>query len=78
MLTWREIAGLKNSASTNLLFLDEILDASLDATVLDLLMQILHSMKESNIFVISHREGLQDKFRHVVRLEKRNNFTVII
>lgn len=78
MLTWREIAGLKNSASTNLLFLDEILDASLDATVLDLLMHILHSMKDSNIFVISHREGLQDKFRHVIRLEKRNNFTVII
>ena len=78
MLTWREIAGLKNSASTNLLFLDEILDASLDATVLDLLMNILYGMKDSNIFVISHREGLQDKFRHVIRLEKKNNFTVMV
>lgn len=78
MLTWREIASLKNSASTNLLFLDEILDASLDATVLESLMHILETMRGSNIFVISHREGLQDRFRSVIRLEKRNNFTVMV
>ena len=78
MLTWREIASLKNSAASNLLFLDEILDASLDSTVLDLLMNILESMHSSNIFVISHREGLQDKFRSVIRLEKQNNFTVLL
>ena len=78
MLTWRELAGLKNSAATNLLFLDEVMDASLDSTVLDLLMNILEGMKTSNIFVISHREGLQDKFRSVIRLEKQNNFTVLL
>ena len=78
MLTWREIAGLKNSSSTNLLFLDEIMDASLDTDVLELFMQILETMKDSNIFVISHREGLQDRFRSVIRLEKRNNFTVMV
>lgn len=78
MLTWREIASLKNSASTNLLFLDEIGDATMDAQTTELLMGILSSMKDSNIFIISHREGLQDKFRHVIKLEKRNNFTVIV
>ena len=77
ILTWREIAALKNSASTNLLFLDEILDNSLDEKVLDKLMELLYNMKNSNIFVISHREWFQDKFRNVIRFEKQNNFTIM-
>jgi DNA repair exonuclease SbcCD ATPase subunit len=79
MLTWRAIAKLKNSANTNLLILDEIFDASLDATGTEELMKILHLLEDVNLFVISHRgDILQDKFSNVIRFDKIKNFSRII
>ena len=39
LLTWREIAKLKNSVNTNLLILDEVFDSSLDSGGVDELMK---------------------------------------
>ena len=79
MLTWRAVARLKNSTNTNLLILDETFDSSLDATGVDELIKILHSLDDVNIFVISHKgDILQDKFESVIKFDKIKNFSRII
>jgi DNA repair exonuclease SbcCD ATPase subunit len=79
MLTWRTIAKMKNSASTNLLVLDEVFDGSLDANATEELVNILNQMeKDINIFVISHRNHeLNDKFRSIIEFRKEGNFSVM-
>lgn len=74
---WRDIARMKNSVNTNLVFLDEIFDASLEASAVELAMGLLSNMKDSNIFVISHRDGIADKFNHLISVSLKNNFTFI-
>lgn len=79
MLTWRAIARIKNSVNTNLLILDETFDSSLDTKGTDALLDILHQMPENtNIFVISHKDQLHDKFNQSLRFEKKQNFSRIV
>lgn len=79
MLTWRTIAKLKNSASTNILILDEVFDSSLDNNGTEDLMKLLNMLEATNLFVISHKgDILQDKFADVIKFEKHNNFSKMI
>jgi DNA repair exonuclease SbcCD ATPase subunit len=79
LFTWRSIARMKNSASTNLLILDEVFDASLDANGCDEFLKIIHDLEGSNIFVISHKgDVLHDKFQNVLRFTKQKNFSRIL
>lgn len=80
LFTWRTIAKLKNSASTNLLILDEVFDSSLDNSATDYVMTLLNTLGEgTNVWVISHKgDQLFDKFNHVVKFTKRQNFSVIV
>ena len=79
LFTWRAIARMKNSASTNLLILDEVFDASLDANGCDEFLKIIHDLEGSNIFVISHKgDVLHDKFQNVLRFTKQKNFSRIL
>lgn len=79
LFTWRQIAKMKNSVNTNLLLLDEIFDSSLDTAGTDYFLNLMNTFGEnSNIFVISHKgDQLFDKFRSVIKFEKRNDFSVI-
>tara|TARA_B100001559_G_C16449944_1_gene598746 strand:+ start:29 stop:1240 length:1212 start_codon:yes stop_codon:yes gene_type:complete len=79
LFTWRTIAKMKNSANTNLLILDEIFDSSLDTSGTDDFLKILHTVSDStNVFVISHKtESLQDRFAATLKVEKKQNFSVI-
>lgn len=78
LFAWRSIARMKNSANTNLLLLDEVFDGSLDINGTDYVMTILNTLgDESNIFIISHKDALFDKFRSVIRFEKHQNFSRI-
>jgi len=79
VFTWRTIAKMKNSASTNILLLDEVFDSSLDVDGTEFVMQLLNTIgDDTNVFVISHKgDQLFDKFRSVIRFEKRQNFSVI-
>lgn len=77
LFTWRQIAKMKNSTSTNLLILDETFDSSLDADGVDNLLKILKTIGEdTNIFVISHKQDLLDgKFASKIEFAKVNNFS---
>ena len=80
LLTWRAIAKMKNSASTNLLILDEVFDASLDASGCDEFLKLLGLLSnDTNVFVISHKgDILADKFRSVIRFDKIKNFSQMV
>jgi DNA repair exonuclease SbcCD ATPase subunit len=79
LFTWRSIARMKNSAHTNLLILDEVFDASLDANGCDEFLKLIHSLENSNIFVISHKgDVLHDKFSNTLRFTKQKNFSRIM
>lgn len=80
LFTWRQIAKMKNSVNTNLLLLDEIFDSSLDTAGTDYFLNLMDQIGDkTNIFVISHKgDQLFDKFRSVIRFEKRNDFSVIV
>ena len=77
LLTWREIAKMKNSLNCNLLIFDEILDSSLDATGTESFLKLLNKMKSKcSIFIISHKaDSLADKFDLHMHFEKKNNFS---
>lgn len=79
LFTWREVAKIKNSTSTNLLIMDEIFDSSLDGFGTDDFLKIIRFViKDANIFVISHKADLHDKFDKVIKFEKRKNFSQIV
>lgn len=78
LFAWRQIAKMKNSISTNLLIMDEIMDASIDAEGLENLQQILGTLsKDTNSFIISHRPEMKDKslFNEVIGFRKVQNFS---
>jgi len=79
LFTWRAIAKMRNSASTNLLIMDEIFDSSLDSSGTDEFLKILETLaKDTNIFIISHKgDTLYEKFHSVIKFEKHNNFSRI-
>ena len=80
LFTWRQIAKMKNSVSTNLLILDETFDSSLDHDGVENLMKILHTLDNStNVFVISHKgEILDSKFKEKLEFVKEKNFSKLI
>ena len=79
LLTWRDIAAMRNSVNVNLLILDEIFDASLDQSGMDDLMKLFNFLKNTNLFVISHKlDILDDKFPTKIIVEKINNFSQFI
>jgi len=79
LFAWRAMAEIKNSLSTNLLILDEVLDGSLDDTSTEAFLEIVNGMRGQgvNVFVISHKskEVLQDKFERHVQMTKKGNFS---
>lgn len=77
LFSWRHIAKMKNSANTNLLILDETFDSSMDADGVDNLIKILHTLrKDTNVFIISHKQDLLDgKFPAKIEFKKNNNFS---
>ena len=77
LFTWRDIARMKNSSSTNLLILDEIFDSSLDGTGTDEFTKIVrYAIKDANVFIISHNtQDLQDKFDNMITFSKINGFS---
>lgn len=79
LFTWREVARVKNSVNTNLLIMDEVFDSSLDGFGTEEFLKIIrYVIKDANIFVISHKTGLEDRFESVIRFEKVKGFSRMI
>jgi DNA repair exonuclease SbcCD ATPase subunit len=79
LFTWREVARMKNSVNTNLLIMDEVFDSSLDGFGTEEFLKIIRFViKDANIFVISHKESLHDRFANVIRFEKVKGFSRMI
>ena len=76
LFTWREVAKFKNSVSTNLMILDEVFDSSLDGQGTEEFLKIIrYVIQDANIFVISHKTGMEDKFENHIRFEKLKGFS---
>ena len=79
LFTWREVAAFKNSTNTNLLIMDEVFDSSLDGFgTYEFLKIIRYVIKGANTFIISHKDGLQDKFDNVIQFEKVKGFSRMV
>ena len=79
LFTWREVARVKNSVNTNLLIMDEVFDSSLDGFGTDEFLKIIRFViKDANVFVISHKSELHDKFNSVIRFDKVKGFSRIV
>jgi len=79
LFTWREVARVKNSVNTNLLIMDEVFDSSLDGFGTDEFLKIIrYVVKDANIFVISHKSELHDKFDNVIKFDKVKGFSRMI
>lgn len=79
LFTWRAVSKLRNSVSTNLLIMDEIMDSSLDNAGTEEFLKIINELtSDSNVFIISHKgDQLYDKFEHTIRFQKHKNFSRI-
>ena len=79
LFTWREVARMKNSVNTNLLIMDEVFDSSLDGFGTEEFIKIIkYVVKDANIFIISHKTGLEDRFDNVMRFEKVKGFSRMV
>jgi alpha-D-ribose 1-methylphosphonate 5-triphosphate synthase subunit PhnL len=80
LFTWRHIAKLKNSASCNLLILDEILVGRLDQANSDIVIGLINQIaaEGNNVFAISHGDALQDKFSGLATFTKQGDFSVMV
>jgi len=76
LFTWREVARFKNSVNTNLLIMDEVFDSSLDGFGTEEFLKIIRFViKDANVFVISHKTGMDDRFDSVLKFEKVKGFS---
>ena len=79
LFTWREVARMKNSVNTNLLIMDEVFDSSLDGFGTEEFLKIIRFViKDANVFVISHKTGMDDRFDNVIKFEKIKGFSRIV
>ena len=76
LFTWREIARMKNSVVTNLLIMDEVFDSSLDEFGTEYFLKIVrYIITDANVFIISHKQDLYDKFNHCLEFTKEKGFS---
>ena len=79
LFTWREVARVRNSVNTNLLIMDEVFDSSLDGFGTEEFLKIIRFIiKDANIFVISHKDSLHDKFESVIKFDKVKGFSRMV
>jgi DNA repair exonuclease SbcCD ATPase subunit len=76
LFTWREVARVRNSVNTNLLIMDEVFDSSLDGFGTEEFLKIIrYVVQDANVFIISHKQELHERFDSVLRFEKDRGFS---
>ena len=77
LFAFRKVSELKNIGSCNLLIFDEILDSSLDGDGLNAVTGILEEFSDRHIFIVSHRDNVDDICQRKLIVSKKNNYSVI-
>ena len=78
LFTWREVARFKNSVNTNLLIMDEVFDSSLDGFGTEEFLKIIkYVIQDANVFVISHKTGMDERFENVMKFDKVKGFSTM-
>jgi DNA repair exonuclease SbcCD ATPase subunit len=80
LFAWRAVAKMRNSASTNLLIFDEVLDGSTDQSGIESFFTIIKEViQNTNVIVISHTQSSHEsKFDRTLRFKKEKNFSVMM
>ena len=79
LFTWREVARVRNSVNTNLLVMDEVFDSSLDGFGTEEFLKIIrYVVRDANIFIISHKTELHERFDNVLKFEKERGFSKLL
>ena len=79
LFTWREVARAKNSVNTNLLIMDEVFDSSLDGFGTEEFLKIVrYIIKGANIFIITHKTELIEKFENCIKFDKVKGFSRMV
>ena len=59
--------------------MDEVFDSSLDGFGTEEFLKIIRFIiKDANIFVISHKDSLHDKFESVIKFDKVKGFSRMV
>jgi DNA repair exonuclease SbcCD ATPase subunit len=76
LMAFRQLAAMKNSAKTNILILDEIVDGAFDLDARASFNDLIVSIPDSNVIVISHADASTESYDRVIHVEKPNDFSV--
>lgn len=78
ILAWRKVALNKSGMSCNLLFFDEIVDASMDIEGVEMFAKLINSLHQTHSWIITHTpEKIENYVRGYITLEKVDGFTII-
>lgn len=78
LFTWRDISSLVTGLEINLLILDEVGDGATDTEGVKAIFKIIDSLKEANVFIISHREEHdKENFGRWLQMVKKGRFSVM-
>ena len=59
--------------------MDEVFDSSLDGFGTEEFLKIIkYVIKDANVFVISHKSGMDERFENVVKFEKVKGFSTMV
>lgn len=75
LMAFRQMAALKNSAKTNVLVIDELLDGALDLAAREAFNELIVNIPDSNILVISHADANADHYDRIIHVEKIGDFS---
>jgi len=76
LMAFRQLASLKNSAKTNLLVFDELLDGALDLESKSLAQDVATNIEGANVIVVSHADTSNEGFERTILVEKVGDFSV--
>ena len=76
IMTFREIAKLKNSVGTNVIVLDELFE-NMDSVGIVSALDILRNLRDSHSFIVTHKQDLIEAVHTQIRLVKQDGFTVM-
>lgn len=77
LFTWRDIAEKVSGIKITTLIMDEIFDSATDIEGIKSISAIIDSLKNSNVFIISHRDHDTQEYGQHLNMEKIGRFTIM-